>query len=119
MPTTTLLSPPPLLLPSLSLRYLCPCWWTCHSTGRHTWRVRCDSLLATGQLLSVIPPTIRQNLDVAIKPARGWRGQIPTWFGIPCRIGRVAVWLPIEQGPELYREFSLLVTFPDQNLETR
>ena len=117
MSTATLLNPLPVQFPSPTVRYLCRSWWTCHSTARHTWRTRCDALLATGHTLSVVPPTIRQNLDLVVMPVPGWRGQIPTWFGIPCRIGRATIWLPVQAGPIPYREFSLLVLLPTQDLE--
>ncbi len=117
MATTTLLLAYPLQLPSPAVRYLCQSWWTCHSAGRHTWRNRSDSLLATGQPLSVIPHLIQEQLDLVIKPAPGWKGQIPTWYGVACRIGRVSLWLPIEENPGELREFELLTLLPKQDLE--
>jgi hypothetical protein len=51
-------------------------------------------------------------LDVAIAPVRGWKGRIPTWHGIPCRIGRVKLWLAIEEGSGSYRKFSVLALLP-------
>jgi hypothetical protein len=117
MSTTTVLNPYSGRFPTPTVRYLCTAWWTCYSTPRHTWRSRCDLLLATSQPLSVIPAAIRQMLDLVIKPVSGWRGQIPFWFGIPCRIGRAALWLPIQENPGEYREFSLLVLLPQRELK--
>src|SRR5438067_5763710 len=105
MSTTTVLIPYPGRYPSPTVRYLCTAWWTCYSTPRHTWRNRCDLLLATDQAISVIPAAVLQMLDLVIKPAPGWRGQVPSWFGIPCRIGRVALWLPIQEHSGTYRKF--------------
>lgn len=117
MSTTTLFNPYPIRCPTQAVHYLCQSWWTCHSSGRHTWRNRSDSLLATGHPLSVLPPTIREELDVVVTPVRGWKGKIPLWFGIPCRVGRVTTWLPILEPPGLQREFSLLVLLPQDDLE--
>jgi hypothetical protein len=114
-----MLLPSRLPFPTPVVHYFCESWLTCHSTPstRYTYRERIDALLATEQLLSVIPLPIRELIDVAISPARGWKGQVPTWFGIPCRVGRVKLWLPIEEGPGSHREFSLLVLLPEQELE--
>jgi hypothetical protein len=51
-------------------------------------------------------------LDLVILPVRGWRGRVPTWLGIPCRIGRVTVWLLVQEDLGRHREFSLLVLLP-------
>ncbi|MCI0458967.1 MAG: hypothetical protein L0Z62_18570 [Gemmataceae bacterium] len=117
MATTTLLLAYPLQLPSPAVRSLCQSWWTCHSAGHHTWRNRCDALLATGQPLSVVPHSIREQLDLVIRPEPGWKGQVPAWYGIACRIGRVSLWLPIEENPGELRELALLTLLPKQDLE--
>jgi hypothetical protein len=117
MPITTLLHPYPARYPSPAVHYLCQSWWTCSSTSSHTWRNRCDSLLATGQMLSVIPATIRDTMEVVVEPVRGWKGRVPSWYGIACRIGRVTLWLPIEEEPGRYRELSLLGLLPKEDLE--
>lgn len=117
MATTTLLLPYPVSLPSPSVRYLCQSLWSCYSTSYHTWRRRGDLLLATGQAYSVVPPTARHDMSLDVMPEPGWRGQIPTWFGTPCRIGRVTLWLPIQAGQTPYREFSLLVLLPRDDPE--
>jgi hypothetical protein len=65
----------------------------------------------------VIPRAVFQFLDLAIAPERGWKGQVPTWFGIRCRIGRATLWLPIQEYPGQYRELSLLALLPRQDLE--
>jgi hypothetical protein len=117
MSITVRLHPYPIRYPSPTLRFLCHSWWTCRSTPRHTWRRRCDCLLALGQPLSVIPWAIQQSLDLVIKPAPGWKGQVPTLFGVSCRIGRAALWLPVEENPGEYREFALLALFPKQDVE--
>jgi hypothetical protein len=56
-------------------------------------------------------------LDPVINPVSGWRGRVPTWFGIPCRIGRVTLWLPVEGRGAVFRNFSLLVLLPREELE--
>lgn len=117
MSTTTLLEPYPVVYPSAAVHYLCKSLWSCYSTPKHTWRVRCDSLLATGQPLSVVPPTIRAHLDLVIAPVPGWKGHVPTWFGVGCRVGRVELWLPVEETPGQYRRFSLLALLPRHHLD--
>jgi hypothetical protein len=117
MARTVLLARSPLPYPEPSTRFLLEAWWTCHSSTRHTWRNRCDCLLATGQPLSVVPPAIRDGLDLVIYPARGWKGAVPTWFGIPCRIGRAEVWLAVQEDQGLRQPFSILVLLPQQDLE--
>jgi hypothetical protein len=117
MSTTTLLIPYPVRLRSPAVRYLCRSWWTCYSSAPHTWRDRCDSLLATGHPLSVIPPTTREALDIVVAPVSGWRGSVPAWFGIPCRIGRARIWLPIEENAGELREFEILVLLPKRELD--
>jgi hypothetical protein len=116
MATTTLLHPYPYPLPAAAVRYLCRIWWTCYSAPPHTWRVRCDALLATGQLLSVIPRMIQDDMNLAITPEPGWSGQVPTWFGIPCQLGRVTAWLPAQDHPGHYRPLSVLALFPKDEL---
>lgn len=69
-------------------------------------------MLAPGQLLSVMPPGITERFDLDLLPERGWRGQVPAWFGVPCRVGRVTIWLPVLEGPALLRALSLLALFP-------
>jgi hypothetical protein len=114
--TTTALTPYPLALPVGVVRFLAISWWTCSSTGSHTWRNRNDALVAPEQPLSVIPFTIRNNLDPEVYPVPGWRGRIPTWYGVTCRIGRLTLWLPIEENPGQLRSFSLLALLPQQDL---
>src|SRR5258708_3341222 len=113
--TTTILLPSRLPLPAPAPHYFCQSRLTCHGEPftRYTYRGRADSFLATEQLLSVIPLPIREFLDVVITPERGWRGQVPSWYGISCRIGRVGLWLPVEEGPGSHREFSLLALLPE------
>jgi hypothetical protein len=74
-------------------------------------------MLAFGQLLSVIPPNSTERCDLEIAPERGWKGQTPTWFGVPCRIGGVTIWLPTLEGPAPLRSFPLLALFPRQDIE--
>jgi hypothetical protein len=73
-------------------------------------------VLATGLPFSVMPLRIRQGLDVVIAPVTGWKGMVPTWFGIPCSIGRIQMSLLVEETPGLMREFSLLTLFPRAEL---
>ena len=110
-PTVTLLYPYPLRLPLPACRYLGEAWWTCRSTPRHTWRDQSDWLLATDQPLSVVGPQLRHDLDLEVRPEPRWTGAIPDWQGIPCRLGRVEMGLPV-QGSQLLRPFSLLVLLP-------
>jgi hypothetical protein len=117
MSTTTLLTPYAVLLPAPTVRFLCEAWWTCYSGARHTWRNRCDALLATGERLSVILPTTRRLLDIVVTPEAGWSGEVPSWYGVPCRLGRVALWLPVRENPGEYRPLSLLALLPKKDLE--
>jgi hypothetical protein len=119
MATTTVLKPSLVPAPAALVHYICETWWTCHTApgSKHIYRERLDSLLSTGQGLSVIPPTVLERLDVVIVPEPGWRGQVPTWFGVPCRIGRVRMWLSILEAARPYREFALLAIFPRHDLE--
>src|SRR3712207_260841 len=110
--STTALIPYPVHYPSPALRYLCEAWWTCYSGSKHFWRQRSDCLIATGQALSVIPRRARELLDPQIRPAPGWKGHVPSWYDVPCGIGRVTLWLPIEQNLGQFRDFSLLALLP-------
>jgi hypothetical protein len=114
-----MLLPSTLPFPAPVVHYFCESWLTCHGepSTRHTYRERADSFLATEQLLSVIPLPIRELIDIQVTPERGWKGQIPTWYGIPCRIGRVRLWLPTQAGPSSHRDFSLLALLPERELE--
>lgn len=47
-------------------------------------------------------------------PESGWVTAPPDWHGIPCRIGRVQVWLPV-QGALALRPFSLLALLPTRD----
>jgi hypothetical protein len=71
-------------------------------------------LLATEEPLSVILPQIRDALDMEVTPEPGWRGPVPDWHGIPCTVGRVRLWLPV-QGNLPHRLFSVLVLLPRQD----
>ncbi len=51
-----------------------------------------------------------------VSTVSGWTGSVPTWFGMPCSIGRVRVWLPEEGGPTLFRDLSLLALVPNSDL---
>jgi hypothetical protein len=73
-----------------------------------------DSVLATTEPLSVILPSIRNPLDLVCASEPGWSGPVPDWRGIPCRIGRAEMWLPVE-GTHLLRPFSLLALFPERD----
>ncbi len=117
MATTTPLTAYPVRLPSPSVRFLCEAWWTCYSAGQHTWRTRSDLFLATGEPLSVIPRPFQQSLAFVIRPDTAWRGQAQTWRGVPCRIGRVSLWVPSEETAGLLRELSLLALLPRHEVE--
>jgi hypothetical protein len=119
VPTTTRLRPSRIPAPAPLVHYFCESWWACHTGpgSRHQYRERLDSLLSTGLTLSVIPPDALARLDLVRQPERGWRGQVPPWFGVPCRIGRVTLWLPVEETPGTYREFLLLALFPRREVE--
>lgn len=102
--------------PSPMARFLTQSLWTCYSSPPHTWRQRSDSILATGEPLSVIPRTARNGLDPVITPVPSWRGLAPAWLGVPCHVGRVTLWLPIQETPGQYRPFSLLALLPQQDV---
>jgi hypothetical protein len=102
--------------PTVTARFLAETWWTCHSGSRHTWRNRCDSIVATGEAISVVPPTIRRALDPVLSPVRGWRGVVPSWDGIPCRLGQATVPLPIQENPGQFLDLPILVLLPQQDL---
>ena len=70
----------------------------------------------TGQPLSVIPLTVRNGLDPEITPAPGWKGVSPTWLGVFCHVGRVILWLPIQETPGPFRSFSLLALLLQQDV---
>jgi hypothetical protein len=115
--STTLLRLSPLsFYPTPTARFLAEAWWTCYSSPPHTWRRRSDAILATGQPLSVILPTIRNLLDLEIIPAPGWKGFAPTWLGVSCHVGRVTLWLPIQETPGQFHSFSLLALLPQQDV---
>lgn len=115
--STVLLTLAPLsYYPTSTGHYRTEAWWTCYSSPPHTWRRRSDVILATGQSLSVILPTVRHLLDPVITPAQGWKGIRPTWLDVPCHVGRVTVWLPIQETPGQSRPFSLLALLPQQDV---
>jgi hypothetical protein len=61
-------------------------------------------------------PQIRHDLDVVVLPEPSWSsGAVPDWCGVPCRVGRVEMWLPV-LGSDLKRCFSVLVLLPRQNV---
>lgn len=115
MPTISL-TPYPLSYPASTVRFLAEAWWTCYSSPPYTWRQRSDAILATGQPLSVILPGTRDDLDLEITPAPGWKGFGPTWLGVPCHVGRVTLSLPIYGAPGQFHSFSLLTLFPQQDV---
>jgi hypothetical protein len=104
----------PLSFPTF--RFLCGSWWTCWTTAarQHTWRLCSDGVLATEEPLSVILPSIRDPLDLVWTPELHWSGPVPDWRGLPCRIGRVEMWLPIAATAVL-RPFSLLALLPERD----
>ena len=112
-PTVTPLVEYPLAYAVPASRFLCETWWTCWTSPQrqHTWRARSDSVLATGEPLSVILPAIRDSVDLVWTPDPSWAGAVPAWRGIPCQVGRAQVWLPV-QGTALLRPFSLLGLLP-------
>jgi hypothetical protein len=116
MAATVALTPYPLLLPAPTVRFLVTAWWTCTSSGSYTWRDRSDALVASGLPLSIVPPTTRDDMNLDVYPVPGWRGQVPSWFGIPCRIGRVKVWVPTVENPGQLLPYSVLALFPRQDL---
>lgn len=114
---TTLLNLYPLsFYPDPSARFLAEARWTCYSSPPHTWRQRSDVILATGQPFSVILPTIRNLLDLEIAPAPDWKGVAPTWLGVSCHVGRVTLWLPIQEIAGRLHSFSLLALLPQQDV---
>lgn len=114
-PTVTRVYSYPISFPLASTRFYCKAWWTCRSTGRQTWRDRSDCLVAPDEPFSVVTPKIRHDLDLVVHPEPRWTDAVPDWQDIPCQIGRVELWLPI-QGPPPVRPFSLLVLLPRRNV---
>lgn len=101
--------------PFPAARYFCQAWWTCRTAprSRHTYRIPFDALLATSDDISVILPPIRHLYDIVVSPEPLWRHRrIPTWHGIPCRLSRAEMWLPVEAAAGPLRPFSLLVRVP-------
>jgi hypothetical protein len=74
--------------------------------------VFCKCLLDTGAPLSVVPFAIHQSRDLAWQPVPGpWPTGFTTWFGVPCTVGAIEVWLPIPQSPYLLGPFTFLAKF--------
>ena len=96
------------------LRYLCKAWWICWKRrGAGTRERRCDVRLGTGHDFSVIPRNVQRSLRAVVTPEPGWRGDVPTWFGIDCDIGRVEMRLPVQASLGVpYWRFPLLVLLP-------
>jgi len=113
---TVLLNPYPIPYPAPTARFFSESWWTCYSSPPYTWRQRSDVILATGEPFSVILPSIRDRLDLEIKPAPGWQGFAPTWLGVSCHVGQVTLWLPIQETPGQFHSFSLLALLPQQDV---
>jgi hypothetical protein len=59
-------------------------------------------------------PSIRDPIDPVIVPEPHWQGPVPDWQGIPCRMGRLEMWLPGSE-PFVLRPFSLLALFPERD----
>jgi hypothetical protein len=70
-----------------------------------------DAWIDTGAPLSVIPFHVHHQ-RLLWQPVTGIK---TTWAGQRCDLGRVDVWLPIEQPPFLRGPFSLLAKFPRQD----
>ncbi len=119
VPTTTMFKPSLFPLPAPAVHHITESWWTCQSgtSGRHQYRERFDAMLAPGLLLTVMPASVTERFDLEIAPERGWKGQVPSWCGVPCRVGRVTIWLPIIEGPGPLRALSLLALFPREEVE--
>lgn len=109
------LFPYPVSSPHPSTRFLCEAWWSCYSDPPHTWRLRSDVLVATGEPFSVVPPSIREPLNLEIKPPGFVPADEPSWRGIPCRFGRVSIWLPSADAPGKLEQFSLLTLLPEKD----
>src|SRR5262249_22905113 len=63
--------------------------------------------------LSLLLPSIRHLYDIVVAPEPRWgRRRLPRWREIDCRLGRVEMWLPVFDGPQPLRPFSLLVRIP-------
>lgn len=69
-------------------------------------------LLDTGAPLCVVPYFFQHTQQLAWQPLSGpWPAGFNTWFGVPCTIGRVEVWVPTQQPPFLHGPFSLIAKF--------
>jgi hypothetical protein len=98
-----------------SLRYRCLSSWSCGSP-QTTREKHFVSVLATGTPISVVPWFIQNALTLQVTPVTVPSGPVPRWYGIPCDIGRVTLWLPVDETPGQNRDFSLLVLLPRADL---
>jgi hypothetical protein len=114
--STPLLTIYPVPAPIATVRFLSQAWWTCHSSPGHTWRVRSDVVLASGEAYCVVPFSTRQHLDPVIKPVAGTKGIAPRWRGAACSFGRLTIWLPIEEDTSTHRNFSILALLPKHDV---
>src|SRR5262249_2702674 len=97
------------------IRYHSEAWWVCWKRkGSGTRERRCDVRLTTGHDFSVIPYRVQKTLRAVVTPEPGWRGDVPTWFGIDCSVGRVEMRLPVQPSLGIpFWRFSVLA-LPDR-----
>jgi hypothetical protein len=70
-----------------------------------------EAWLDTGAPLTVIPFHVQQQ-GLRWQAIPGIRA---TWAGQPCQLGRIDVWLPIDQPPYLHGPLSVLAKFPQSD----
>ena len=57
-------------------------------------------LLDTGAPVSVIPHSIYDSSSFDWTELPGpWPAELTEWFAVPCKVGRIEVWLPVPQPP--------------------
>jgi hypothetical protein len=61
-----------------------------------------------------VPQSVYDRLDMVSVPEASWSGTAPTWRGVPCDVGRVTIWLPV-QGHLVLRDLSLLALLPQSD----
>ena len=58
-----------------------------------------ECLLDSGAPVSVIPHSIYDSSNFEWTELPGAPLELTQWFGVPCKVGRIEVWLPVPQPP--------------------